>query len=1152
MSYLPSSVVSDFHGPVKVATTANITLSGTQVVDSVSLSINDRVLVKDQTVGSQNGIYVVGTPWVRAADANTSGLMLGGLVVAVQSGTTNAGKSFVLVTNSVTLGTTPLRFIATTTSVDARILATSDGTTNDTASVQAAFLVAPAVVYSQGSGAYKLSTTATIGAVGKTHRFAPGAILSVPAGVTLTVAGLIDAPKDQQVFSVASTGAIVLPHMTDVHPGWFGAGGDANYLHTDFKWYTDSSHTVEATDDSLAVRQAFAASAGRSAAGLQTTHHITGPHYLKTPDVTPAGPGLELPFFNVASFTTYRGDGGHFRVGPGLQTADFAIFLGTTDLQSVRFEGLAIHCNSDDTTSPSVGGHTTATAQRNPMIGLWGAHNDDIRIERCLFEKHAGICPVIISDFTSANGDQLAKGVHIEGNTFREVGNVATLIDHIAVYLQADGASITGNVFYNDPATDPHAKDFGSCFQIQGRAITVAGNSFQNVPGLGLFCSFFGINSYGLSFVGNTIANTPIGVVLVQAVGHTMSNVVVSGNAGTMTNCSSGQLEGFVQCFGLNGGDAGFDNVVVSGNSIRFVRDARYNIAEPIALLWDVSIRSMMVEGNDFSDWPAGGLTISPVTGPNPNNKSPSPPWAPATLTTDDLKIWDLHVRNNRFKNCGIGATTVNLACAGTDTPFRRVSVAGNVIEAVDRVLLVSSVTGNAVSPIVVSIGDEVTGSPLPHGIANATKVTISGVNGNVAADTIGYAKVTAVSLACTVTASTDLVHATSHGFTAGKIVTFATTANGLSNGAQYYVLASGLTANDFKVSMSLGGTAVDITSDGSNTVNLAPTTFALYSDAGLTTPVAGTGAYTSGGIVQCPQSGNITTGIAIAGGGLEDVSCDPDSNFFRNITTPQAVSGSPLTRVYAGRQGLTLDDGSLHQGRITFDGSTFSAAITGSFRTSQVYALANSQPIYGINQAGTAVYPLVQLDVNDFVRLASTARVVAIGPIATTSGAAAKDLAMCRGAALRFENNAQSAMLDAIDVDTSNYVRLGFDGGVAGFKAYAAGSAVLQVDGTALALTTATKFTIAGNDVLDVSAGVVRIGFNITTTSTELYQSGSLFFKGNSTGVGFNGTAPAKPNITGALSSVTDPAAKAVLTAIVAALKNASGGVGLVTDGTT
>ena len=46
----------DIKDSVKVATTANITLSGTQSVDGVSLSADDRVLVKDQSTATQNGI----------------------------------------------------------------------------------------------------------------------------------------------------------------------------------------------------------------------------------------------------------------------------------------------------------------------------------------------------------------------------------------------------------------------------------------------------------------------------------------------------------------------------------------------------------------------------------------------------------------------------------------------------------------------------------------------------------------------------------------------------------------------------------------------------------------------------------------------------------------------------------------------------------------------------------------------------------------------------------------------------------------------------------------------------------------------------------------------------------------------------------------
>lgn len=97
---------------VRVATTANITLSSTQTIDGVTLAVNDRVLVKDQTTASQNGIYVVqsGT-WTRATDADTSAKVTSGMYTFVEEGVINADSGWTLVTNeTITLGTTALSF----------------------------------------------------------------------------------------------------------------------------------------------------------------------------------------------------------------------------------------------------------------------------------------------------------------------------------------------------------------------------------------------------------------------------------------------------------------------------------------------------------------------------------------------------------------------------------------------------------------------------------------------------------------------------------------------------------------------------------------------------------------------------------------------------------------------------------------------------------------------------------------------------------------------------------------------------------------------------------------------------------------------------------------------------------------------------------
>lgn len=97
---------------VRVATTGNITLSGTQTIDGVSVIAGDRVLVKDQSTGTENGIYVVSAgAWSRATDFNTSAKATSGSFVFVEEGTTNDNSGWVLSTNApITLDTTSLAF----------------------------------------------------------------------------------------------------------------------------------------------------------------------------------------------------------------------------------------------------------------------------------------------------------------------------------------------------------------------------------------------------------------------------------------------------------------------------------------------------------------------------------------------------------------------------------------------------------------------------------------------------------------------------------------------------------------------------------------------------------------------------------------------------------------------------------------------------------------------------------------------------------------------------------------------------------------------------------------------------------------------------------------------------------------------------------
>ena len=119
-----TSSLADWKSSVRAATTANITLSGAQTIDGVSVIAGDRVLVKNQTTGSQNGIYVCASgAWARSTDCDASAEVTTGLTVVVEEGTVAAGKPYILTTaNPITLGTTALTFTQLSS-------ATGDGTT---------------------------------------------------------------------------------------------------------------------------------------------------------------------------------------------------------------------------------------------------------------------------------------------------------------------------------------------------------------------------------------------------------------------------------------------------------------------------------------------------------------------------------------------------------------------------------------------------------------------------------------------------------------------------------------------------------------------------------------------------------------------------------------------------------------------------------------------------------------------------------------------------------------------------------------------------------------------------------------------------------------------------------------------------------------
>jgi hypothetical protein len=184
----------DVKQSVKAASTVaggNITLSGEQSIDTIALVAGDRVLLKNQSTASQNGIWIVSaSTWSRALDADgtiTDGAsnVTSGLFCFVEQGDVNRDTGWVLTTDTaITVGTTNLAFAQFTgagsftagaglTQTGNQLDANTDGTTtyvdsSDQIAVKSS-TTAGEVLRSQGTG-----TSAAWGALS----------LSTPAAVT--------------------------------------------------------------------------------------------------------------------------------------------------------------------------------------------------------------------------------------------------------------------------------------------------------------------------------------------------------------------------------------------------------------------------------------------------------------------------------------------------------------------------------------------------------------------------------------------------------------------------------------------------------------------------------------------------------------------------------------------------------------------------------------------------------------------------------------------------------------------------------------------------------------------------------------------------------------------------------------------------------
>lgn len=259
----------DIKDSVRVASTANIVIASALIngstIDGVVVATGNRVLLKNQTTASENGIYVVVASGVasRSTDANTSAKVTSGMYVFVSEGTVSANMGYVLTTDdTITLGTTSLTF--TQFSGAGQITAgTGLSKSGNTLSINTAVTadLTTAQTFTNKTLTSPVLTTPTLGVASATT--VNKITLTPPAtAATLTIA-------DGKTLTASNTLTLT---GTDASSVAFGAGGTVAYTNV----ATLSSLTSVGTLTNLTVTNAINGTLTKTVTGTNTADLIYG------------------------------------------------------------------------------------------------------------------------------------------------------------------------------------------------------------------------------------------------------------------------------------------------------------------------------------------------------------------------------------------------------------------------------------------------------------------------------------------------------------------------------------------------------------------------------------------------------------------------------------------------------------------------------------------------------------------------------------------------------------------------------------------------------------------------------------------------------------------------------------------------------------
>ncbi len=210
--YVDSLVANQRTKQVRVATTANITLSGEQTIDGITTSAS-RVLVKNQSTQAQNGIYVSAAgAWTRATDMDAASEVDATFLI-VEDGTLGAGTIWVTASEVTTLGTDAIVFtqINSATDIVAGAGLTKTGLTLDVGTASSSRIVVNA-------DNIDLATTAVSAGTYGTVSLVPNFTVDAYGRITAASQIAVEAPNSIEITNV-DTGYTWVPDSGTLNTG---------------------------------------------------------------------------------------------------------------------------------------------------------------------------------------------------------------------------------------------------------------------------------------------------------------------------------------------------------------------------------------------------------------------------------------------------------------------------------------------------------------------------------------------------------------------------------------------------------------------------------------------------------------------------------------------------------------------------------------------------------------------------------------------------------------------------------------------------------------------------------------------------------------------------------------------------------------------